>query len=254
MIPRAGGAGGAAGVRRPGTATILVVDDDPKIRDLLRLYLTRDGYRVLEAEDGAGALDMAREQRCDLILLDVMLPGIDGLEVCRRLREEADTPIVLLTARSGDSDKVVGLDLGADDYVVKPFSPRELMARVRAQVRRHRRPADREPVLTADGLVIDPGAMSVELDGREIEVTASEFRLLYALMSRPMRVFTRDELISAMHGDDDPGIIDRTIDVHLGRLRHKLRDRANRPRFIGTVRSVGYRFLEAVTSRQVSAQ
>lgn len=253
MILRAAGAEGTVvGVRRPATSTILVVDDDPKIRDLLRLYLTRDGYRVLEAEDGAGALDMAREQKCDLILLDVMLPGIDGLEVCRRLREEATTPILLLTARSGDSDKVVGLDLGADDYVVKPFSPRELMARIRAQLRRHRQPADREPILSANGLVIDPGAMRVELDGREIEVTASEFRLLYALMSRPMRVFTRDELISAMHGDDDPGIIDRTIDVHLGRLRHKLRDPASRPRFIGTVRSVGYRFLAAVTSRQAN--
>ena len=233
--------------------TILVVDDDPKIRDLLRLYLTRDGYRVLEAADGAGALTIAREQACDLILLDVMLPGIDGLEVCRRLREEANTPILLLTARSGDSDKVVGLDLGADDYVVKPFSPRELMARIRAQLRRHRQPAASQPILSADGLVIDPGAMRLELDGHEIDVTASEFRLLYALMSRPMRVFTRDELISAMHGDDDPGIIDRTIDVHLGRLRHKLQDSAGSPRFIGTVRSVGYRFLAPATSRRADS-
>ncbi|MEO5986672.1 MAG: response regulator transcription factor [Candidatus Limnocylindria bacterium] len=253
MKPQAPGAGGTVvGIRRPASSTVLVVDDDPKIRDLLRLYLTRDGYRVLEAEDGPGALDMAREQRCDLVLLDVMLPGIDGLEVCRRLREETDTPILLLTARSGDADKVFGLDLGADDYVVKPFSPRELMARVRAQLRRHRQATDREPVLSANGLVIDPGAMRVELDGREIEVTASEFRLLYALMSRPMRVFTRDELIGAMHGDEDPGIIDRTIDVHLGRLRHKLGDRAAGPRFIGTVRSVGYQFLEPVAGRQAS--
>ena len=234
-------------------STILVVDDDPGIRDLLRLYLTRDGYRVLEAEDGAGALTLAREEACDLVLLDVMLPGMDGLEVCRRLREEASTPILLLTARSGDSDKVVGLDVGADDYVVKPFSPRELMARIRAQLRRQRQPAASQPTLAANGLVIDPGAMRLELDGREIEVTASEFRLLYALMSRPMRVFTRDELISALHGNDDPGIIDRTIDVHLGRLRHKLQDAASSPRFIGTVRSVGYRFLVPTASRQAQS-
>ncbi|MCV0402513.1 MAG: response regulator transcription factor [Chloroflexi bacterium] len=248
MIPRSTVGGSAPiGIRRPPAATVLVVDDDPRIRDLLRLYLTRDGYRVTEAEDGHAALEAARSGPCDLVLLDVMLPGIDGLEVCRRLRDETDTPIVLLTARSGDSDKVVGLDLGADDYIVKPFSPRELMARVRAQLRRHRRGPEREPALTAEDLTVDPDAMSVVHAGSEVPVTASEFRLLYALMSRPMRVFTRDELISAMHGDDDPGIIDRTIDVHMGRLRHKLGDRAGRPRYIGTVRSVGYRFLLPVS-------
>ncbi len=234
-------------LRPAAPATVLVVDDDPKIRDLLRLYLGRDGYRVTEAADGPAALEAARSGPCDLVLLDVMLPGIDGLEVCRRLRDETDTPIVLLTARSGDADKVVGLDLGADDYIVKPFSPRELMARVRAQLRRRRRGLESDPILAAEGLRVDPSAMSVMREGSELLLTASEFRLLYALMSRPMRVFSRDELIGAMHGDDDPGIIDRTIDVHLGRLRHKLGDEAVRPRYIGTVRSVGYRFLEPVT-------
>lgn len=227
------------------TSTVLVVDDDPKIRELVRLYLAREGYRTLEAADGPGALEIARSQHCDLVLLDVMLPGLDGLEVCRALRAEGDTPIVLLTARSGDADKVIGLDLGADDYVVKPFSPRELMARVRAQLRRRRRPGVDQPALTVGDLAIDPGAMRVEQGGREILVTASEFRLLYALMSRPMRVFSRDELINAIHGDDDPGIIDRTIDVHLGRLRRKLGDDASEPHLIGTVRSAGYRFLRA---------
>jgi len=241
------------GIRRSPRATVLVVDDDPTIRELLRLYLARDGYRTLDAADGPTALEVARSHRCDLVLLDVMLPGLDGLEVCRQLREEGDTPIMLLTARSGDSDKVVGLDLGADDYVVKPFSPRELMARVRAQLRRRRSLNVAEPTLAADDLVIDPDAMQVEQGGREIALTASEFRILYALMSRPMRVFTRDDLIDVIHGDDDPGIIDRTIDVHLGRLRHKLGDRANEPRFIGTVRSVGYRFLQSVERRDPGA-
>lgn len=231
-------------------ATVLVVDDDPKIRDMLRLYLAREGYRMLEAADGPSALEIARTNRCDLVLLDVMLPGLDGLEVCRQLRDEGDTPILLLTARGGDADKVVGLDLGADDYVVKPFSPRELMARVRAQLRRHRSVDVPEPSLAADGLVVDPNAMHIEHAGRAIAVTVSEFRLLYALMSRPMRVFSRDDLINVLHGDDDPGIIDRTVDVHIGRLRQKLGDRADHPRFIGTVRSVGYRFLQPVDQRE----
>jgi DNA-binding response OmpR family regulator len=234
-------------------ATVLVVDDDADIRNLLRLYLEREGHRAVEAADGTAALERARTESVDLVLLDVMLPGVDGLEVCRRLRDVTDTPIMLLTARSGDADKVVGLDLGADDYVVKPFSPRELMARVRAQLRRRRLPAPAAPVLETDGLSVDPNAMEVHLDGAPIALTATEFRLLYTLMGRPSRVFTRDELIDAVHGGDDPGIVDRTIDVHLGRLRGKLRDRADRPRFIGTVRSIGYRFVAPVERREPEA-
>ena len=227
-------------------STVLVVDDDERIRQLLRLYLERDGHRVLEAIDGPTALDMAAGRRVDLVLLDVMLPGVDGLEVCRRLREAGDVPIVLLTARSGDSDKVIGLDLGADDYVVKPFSPRELMARVRAQLRRHRAPAADEPVLVADGLRLDPNTARVEAQGREVGLTASEFRLLRALMRQPGRVLSRDELIGALHGEADSGVVDRTVDVHLGRLRRKLGDSAASPRFIDTVRSMGYRFAQPV--------
>lgn len=231
-------------------ATLLLVDDDEKIRELLRLYVEREGHRALFAGDGPAALEAARRQRPDLVLLDVMLPGLDGLEVCRRLRDESDVPILLLTARSGDADKVVGLDMGADDYVVKPFSPRELMARVRAQLRRRRGPPRDEPVLVADGLELDPNAVELRLDGRLLETTPFEFRLLHALMRRPGRVFTRDELIDAIHGADDPGIIDRTIDVHLGRLRRKLGDDPGTPRFIATVRTVGYKFLAAVDLRQ----
>jgi len=231
-------------------ATLLVVDDDPKIRDLLRLYVEREGHRAVFAADGIEALAAARRERPGLVLLDVMLPGLDGFEVCRRLREVSDVPILLLTARSGDSDKVVGLDLGADDYLVKPFSPRELMARVRVQLRRRDGAAAADqPILVAPGLSLDPNAVEVELDGRALDVTPIEFRLLRALMGRPGRVFARDELITAVHGDDDPGIVDRTIDVHLGRLRRKLGDQAAAPRFIATVRTAGYKFTAAVEKR-----
>jgi DNA-binding response OmpR family regulator len=232
-------------------ATVLLVDDDPKIRELLRLYVEREGHKPLFAADGNTALELATRAKPDVVLLDLMLPGMDGLEVCRRLRDISQVPILLLTARSAEGDRVVGLDLGADDYVVKPFSPRELMARVRALLRRHSRAATAdEPVLVADGLELDPNAIEVRLDGTSLDLTPFEFRILQALMRRPSRVLTRDELIDAIHGDDDPGIFDRTIDVHLGRLRRKLGDDAARPRFIGTVRTVGYRFVASVDHRQ----
>lgn len=232
-------------------ATVLLVDDDPKIRDLLRLYVEREGHRALFAADGESALEVATRSRPDLVLLDVMLPGLDGLEVCRRMRDASDVPILLLTARSGEGDKVIGLDMGADDYVVKPFSPRELMARVRALLRRRRLESDaEEPILASDGLEVDPNAVEVRLDGRVLDLTPFEFRILRALMRRPGRVFTRDDLIDAIHGDDDPGIFDRTIDVHLGRLRRKLGDDATAPRYIATVRTVGYKFVGAVERRE----
>jgi two-component system OmpR family response regulator len=233
---------------------VLVVDDDDGIRQVLRLYLERDGHHVTDAADGMAALALVAERRFDLVLLDVMLPGVDGLEICRQLREVGDTPIILLTARSGDSDKVIGLDLGADDYVVKPFSPRELMARVRARLRRRRGPPRSEPILVADGLWLDPNGVHVEVDGREVRLTASEFRLLHALMRNPARVLSRDELIDALHEGDDPGIVDRTVDVHLGRLRRKLGDRAVSPRFVDTVRSMGYRFAQPVHRQDGGAQ
>jgi two-component system alkaline phosphatase synthesis response regulator PhoP len=235
-------------------ATVLLVDDDPKIRELLRLYVEREGHRPLFAADGESALELATRARPDVVLLDVMLPGMDGFEVTRRLRDISQVPILLLTARSAEGDRIIGLDLGADDYVVKPFSPRELMARVRALLRRHGQPhAADQPILEADGLTLDPNAVSVTLDGRPLELTPFEFRILQALMRRPNRVMTRDELIDALHGADDPGIFDRTIDVHLGRLRRKLGDDASRPRFIGTVRTVGYRFVAPVERRQPAA-
>lgn len=234
-------------------ATVLLVDDDPKIRELLRLYVEREGHRTLAAADGEMAVATALRAKPDLVVLDVMLPGLDGFEVCRRIRDESDVPILLLTARSGDSDKVVGLDIGADDYVVKPFSPRELMARVRALLRRRRQEhASDEPILVADGLEVDPNAVEARLDGASLDLTPFEFRLLAGLMRRPGRVFSRDDLIDAIHGDDDPGIIDRTIDVHMGRLRRKLGDDASDPRFIATVRTVGYKFVAPVEKRDAA--
>jgi len=234
-------------------ATVLLVDDDPKIRELLRLYVERDGHRTLDAADGEVAVTTALRARPDLVVLDVMLPGLDGFEVAHRIRAASDVPILMLTARSGDSDKVVGLDVGADDYVVKPFSPRELMARIRALLRRRRLDAQRdEAVLEADGLQVDPNAVEVRLDGATLGLTPFEFRLLIGLMRRPGRVFSRDDLIDAIHGHDDPGIIDRTIDVHMGRLRRKLGDDATDPRFIGTVRTVGYKFIPPVEKRDPS--
>ncbi|MEO8652934.1 MAG: response regulator transcription factor [Ramlibacter sp.] len=232
-------------------ASVLIVDDDPKIRDLLRLYVEREGHTTLFAADGRVALATALEKKPDLVLLDVMRPGLDGFEVIRRLRDESDVPVILLTARSGDSDKIIGLDMGADDYVVKPFSPRELMARVRAQLRRHQPDEQDQPTLVSGKLVLDLNAVEVTLDGRELELTPFEFRLLHGLMRRPGRVFSRDDLIDAIHGDEDPGIIDRTIDVHLGRLRRKLGDDPAAPRFIATVRTVGYKFIGPVEQRTV---
>ncbi|MEP6681188.1 MAG: response regulator transcription factor [Chloroflexota bacterium] len=229
-------------------ATILLVDDDPKIRELLRLYVEREGHRAQFAADGEAAVESALRSPPDLVLLDLMLPGLDGFEVCRRIRDSSDVPILLLTARSGEADKIIGLDMGADDYVVKPFSPRELMARVRAMLRRRlRRLEEEEPVLRAEGLDLDPSAVEARLDGDLLDLTPFEFRLLHGLMRRPGHVLSRDVLIDAIHAGDDPGIIDRTIDVHLGRLRRKLGDDATSPRFIATVRTVGYKFVAAVT-------
>lgn len=231
-------------------ATVLLVDDDPKIRHLLRLYVEREGHRALFATDGESALETALRNPPDLILLDVMLPGLDGFEVSRRIRDMSDVPILLLTARSGEGDKVIGLDMGADDYVVKPFSPRELMARVRALLRRRNLEAEQEePILVSGPLEVDPNSVEARLDGQSLDLTPFEFRILRGLMRRPGRVFSRDDLIDAIHGHDDPGIIDRTIDVHLGRLRRKLGDDPSRPRFIGTVRTVGYKFVAPVERR-----
>ncbi len=231
----------------PDSSTILLVDDEDAVQKLLAYPLERDGFRVLQAWDGEEALALFDGERVDLVVLDLMLPKVDGLEVCKRLRAGSDVPIIMLTARGDELDKVLGLELGADDYITKPFSIREFRSRVRALLRRAsapRRPAvDGEVIETAD-LRIDPARRIVELRGSPVQLTYVEFELLRALASNPGRVYTRELLLQALWGDSayrEP----RTIDVHVRHLREKLEREPREPEYIFTVRGVGYRFRDA---------
>jgi DNA-binding response OmpR family regulator len=240
-------------VARVPQSTVLVVDDDRKIVGLVRAYLERDGHRVVAAHDGRTALSTFTAEHPDLVVLDLMLPELDGYEVCRRIRAEGDTPILMLTARSSVPDRIHGLLSGADDYLPKPFSPAELAARVRAILRRARLSTtapmsapiptsalDQPPLRQAD-LTIDPARFEVRQGERVVPLTNVEFRLLATLVAAEGRVLTRDQLLDAIYGHDEAEILDRTIDVHIGRLRDKLGDRADAPRYVATVRGVGYR-------------
>jgi DNA-binding response OmpR family regulator len=228
-----------------GAARILLVDDEQSVQALLSYPLRRDGYEVVQATDGRNALECFAEQPFDLIVLDVMLPGIDGFEVCRRLRSSSSVPIIMLTARTDEIDKVVGLELGADDYITKPFSIREFSSRVRAVLRRaEMRSApvngDETP-LTVGELRIDFPKRIAKVRGEEVQLTFVEFEILSSLARAPGRVFTRDMLLSAIWGDSayrDP----RTIDVHIRHLREKIERDAKDPEYLFTVRGVGYRF------------
>ena len=220
---------------------VMVVDDDVKTVELVRLYLDRDGYQVLTAYNGLEALRLARESCPDLIVLDLMLPDIDGLEVCRTLRREFDIPIIMLTARTTDQDKLAGLDLGADDYVSKPFSPKELAARVRAVLRRL--PGERGPEEIKSGeLSMDFMKHEAWLAGRPLNLTSVEFKLLGILAKEPGRVFSRASLIEEALGYDFEGF-DRTIDVHILNLRRKLEPDPSHPKYIKTIYGVGYKFV-----------
>jgi len=219
---------------------VLVVDDDVKTVELVRLYLNRDGYRVLTAYDGLEALRLARESRPDLIVLDLMLPGLDGLQVCRTLRTESDVPIIMLTAKTTDQDKLTGLDLGADDYVTKPFSPRELAARVRTVLRRL--PGERGPTEINHGkLTVNFLKHEASLAGKPLNLTTVEFKLLGVLVKEPGRVFSRAQLVEKALGYDFEGF-DRTIDVHILNLRRKIEPDPSHPRYIKTVYGAGYKF------------
>jgi len=219
---------------------ILIVDDDVKTVELVKLYLTRDGYQVLTAYDGVEALRLARESYPDLIVLDLMLPDIDGLQVCRTLRRESEVPIIMLTARTTDQDKLTGLDLGADDYVTKPFSPKELVARVRAVLRRL--PGVRAPEeITRGELSMNLDKREAYLGGKPLSLTTVEFKILWVLAKEPGRVFTRADLIEQALGSDFEGF-DRTIDVHILNLRRKLEPDPSRPKYIKTVYGIGYKF------------
>lgn len=221
---------------------VLVVDDDVKTVELVEIYLKRDGYQVLTAYDGVEALSIAQESCPDLIILDLMLPDIDGLEVCRTLRHESAVPIIMLTARTTDQDKLTGLDLGADDYVTKPFSPRELAARVRAVLRRL--PGERGPEEIKRGeLSMDFMKHEAWFSDRPLNLTSVEFKLLGILAKEPGRVFTRANLIEEALGYDFEGF-DRTIDVHILNLRRKLETDPSHPIYIKTVYGIGYKFVE----------
>lgn len=225
-------------------ATVLVVDDEPKIARLLRDYLERAGFGVSVAHDGREALMRIRTERPDLVILDLGLPAVDGLDVTRQLRRDGDIPIIMLTARDDEVDRVAGLELGADDYVTKPFSPREVVARVRAVLRRRAGAMGTDAVLRAGPLEVDPARMTVRLSGRDVDLTATEFALLAALARQPGRVFTRAQLLDAIHGTAFESY-ERAIDAHVKNLRRKLEDDPRRPRVLLTVHGVGYRLADA---------
>jgi DNA-binding response OmpR family regulator len=228
----------------PESATILLVDDEEPVQKLLTYPLERDGYRVVQARDGEEALLRFGEERIDLVVLDVMLPKLDGLEVCKRLRSESAVPIIMLTARDDEVDKVLGLELGADDYITKPFSIREFRSRVRAVLRRAtglRPDISGSEAIEVDGLRIEPARRAVEVSGDAVELTYVEFELLRTLATRPGHVFSRQRLLEEIWGSADyrdP----RTIDVHVRHLREKLERDPSDPQFLLTVRGVGYRF------------
>jgi two-component system, OmpR family, alkaline phosphatase synthesis response regulator PhoP len=224
-------------------ATILVVDDEPKITRLVRDYLESAGFTVVTAADGREALMRARTDHPDLVVLDLGLPQLDGLDVTRRLRREGDLPIIMLTARDDETDKLIGLELGADDYVTKPFSPRELVARVRAVLRRRDRDGSDE-LLRAGALTLDVPRMRLEVDGRAVELTATEFSLLASMARQPGRVFTRSQLLDAIHGVTFESY-ERAIDAHVKNIRRKVELDPHDPRHLLTVYGVGYRLADA---------
>ena len=227
------------------SARILVAEDDPKQANLVRIYLERDGHTVQVVGDGRAALDRCRAYRPDLIVLDIMMPIVDGLDVCRILRSESDVPIVLLTARTTEDDKLLGLDLGADDYVTKPYSPRELAARVRALLRRAAGQRPGEPELFVVGEVeVDVARFEVRVGGQPVVLTAKEFAILRALASAPGRVFTRAQLIERAFGFEHD-VLERTIDAHIMNLRRKIEVDPADPRYVQTVYGRGYRMPDA---------
>lgn len=220
--------------------TVVYVEDDDRLARLTRQYLESHRVTVHLVTRGDEAVAQVLRVRPDVVLLDLMLPGMDGLDVCRKLRDRVDVPIVMITARSEEADRVMGLEGGADDYVSKPFSSRELLARIRAQARRARgRAGPPRARVQIGALVVDAGTMTASLGGRELGLTASEFGLLHALVERPGRVLSREQLLELVQGSADEAF-DRSIDVHVSRLRHKLGDDPKSPRILKTIRGVGY--------------
>jgi len=226
------------------TGLVLIVEDDRNTAALIETYLRREGFETAIAADGEAALELARRRPPAFVILDLMLPKLDGREVCRRLRAASDVPVLMLTARGEEIDRVVGFTLGADDYVVKPFSPRELVERVKAILRRARPAAGTgAAVLSHRGLSLDREKGKVTLEGRAVHLTPSEYRILEALMAAPGRLFSRDQLLDRLH-EDGTVVVDRVVDVHVGNLRQKIERDPARPRYILTARGLGYRFAE----------
>jgi len=232
----------------PDQNTILVIEDDENTRSLVALYLEREGFLAVTAGDGEAGLRMADRHRPDLVILDLMIPRMDGWEVCRRLRQHSDVPVIMLTARDEEIDRVAGLTLGADDYVVKPFSPRELVARVKAVLRRTAKaPEPNDPLLIHGPIQLDLEKRRLTIDGRPVDLTPHEYTLAAALIKAPGRTFTRDELLNHLYPKGEAMVIDRVVDVHIGKLRQKIEPTPAEPRYIKTVRGIGYRFAERVT-------
>ena len=227
------------------TQKVLVVDDEPEIVRLVRAYLERAGFAVVTAAEGREALAVFRHERPNLVVLDLNLPGMDGLDVCREMRRASDVPIIMLTARIEETDRLIGLELGADDYVVKPFSPREIVARVRAVLRRTEGTPVRPEVISAGGVRLDFTRRTASVNDRPLDLTTMEFDLLAALVEHPGQVFSRQELLDRVQGNAYEGY-ERTIDVHIKNLRIKLGDNPQNPQYIETVRGVGYRFRREV--------
>jgi DNA-binding response OmpR family regulator len=226
---------------RMSDAKILVVDDDKKIVDLVSLYLKKDGYRVLSACDGGEAIDLARSKRPDLVVLDLMLPHVDGLDVCRIIRAESAVPIIMLTGRTTDSDKLAGLDIGADDYVTKPFNPKELLARIRAVLRRTSGRDSGPSEVRFGEVVLDYVRHEVRVSGQAVNLTPTEFNLLQVMVKDPGRAFSRVELLERVFGYDYEGL-ERTVDVHVMNLRKKIEPEPASPQYVVTVPGLGYRF------------
>jgi len=228
---------------------ILIVEDDKKTASLIKLYLEREGFQTVIAYDGQQALELAEQHRPIFVILDLMLPRVDGWEVCRQLRQSSDVPILMLTARGEEIDRVSGLTLGADDYVVKPFSPRELVARVKAILRRGRLGApDQKKILSFEGLTVDIEKHKVTLEGHAVLLTPNEFKLLHTLMAAPGKVLIREELLERLYPRHEATVIDRVVDVHIGKLRQKIEKDPSNPRYILTVRGIGYQFAERKSS------
>jgi len=223
---------------------VLIVEDDRNTAALIKTYLEKEGFQTAVVHDGEEALNMIKTSNPGFVILDIMLPKIDGWEVCRRLRSFSDVPVLMLTAREEEIDRVLGLSLGADDYVVKPFSPRELLERVKAILRRARPvQSPKVKLLCKGGLVLDPEKLKVTLHGRIISLTSHEYKLLYALMRSPGQVFSRSELLDHFYQHGEV-VVDRVIDVHIGKLRQKIEMDPARPQYIQTVRGFGYRFTD----------